>query len=248
MPATEDVWRNLRTMHVVSAASAFALLATTLWMMQADYADEWRGIQRVAYEAQAQQIDDDLLELDTQEFADKEKELEQQVKAAKEAVAARQAEVDPASKEVDHLDGEFQRLSRELKFQNAKRDKVRADYDLKVRDGLTSKKELEPYREIFDTEQGKATEMDLKLQDLQLKFDTAKAKLADLTKPRDEALAAKKKYETELVRLEKAKEKIAPDPRTQTGVAFKRWLMQLPIIEGFNGPLKLNQIWLPDLT
>ena len=43
MPATEEFARNLRSLHVVSAASAFALLAATLWMMQADYADEWRG-------------------------------------------------------------------------------------------------------------------------------------------------------------------------------------------------------------
>jgi cbb3-type cytochrome oxidase cytochrome c subunit len=250
MPATEDFARNLRTMHVVSAASAFALLAATLWMMQADYADEWRGIQRVAYEAQAQQIDEDLLKLDSKEFATREQELEEQVKQGKATVESHADLKRAATKEVDEFDGQFQRLSRDLKFQNAKRDKVRADFDLKVRDGLSSKEELAPYREIFNAEQGKADRMDLELQELQVKFDTAKARLAEVTKPYDAAVAAKKKFETELVRLQKAKEKIAPDPRvfSQTGVAFKRWLMQLPIIEGFNGPLKLNQIWLPHLN
>ncbi len=72
MPATEDNFRSLRTMHVVSAASAFALLAATLWMMQADYADEWRGIQKTAYKLQAQQIDEDLTSLTDKEFEAKE--------------------------------------------------------------------------------------------------------------------------------------------------------------------------------
>src|SRR6185295_9033753 len=107
MPATEDVWRNLRTMHVVSAASAFALLAATLWMMQADYADEWRGIQRVTYKLQAEQLDEDLrdlLSLNNEEFLKKEKELEENVKQAKELLKAEQDRVAEAEKEVNRLD------------------------------------------------------------------------------------------------------------------------------------------------
>src|SRR4029450_6531542 len=103
MPATEDVWRNLRTMHVVSAASAFALLAATLWMMKADYADEWRGIQNVTYKLQAEQLDEDirdLLELNHKEFEKKEKELKEKVDAAKKMLAAEQDRLAPVEKEV----------------------------------------------------------------------------------------------------------------------------------------------------
>ncbi len=249
MPATEEYARNLRSLHVVSAASAFVLLGATLWMMQADYADEWRGIQKVAAEAEAQKIDDDLLKLETKDFEAEEARLTEALQSAKEKVNENQAEVDKAAIEVSHLEGQSQKLTREVKFQNAKRDKTRADYDLKVRDEAP-RDELSKYRTIFEGAQTEADEMALKLQKLQTQLDDANKSLAALTKPRDEALAAKKKHETELDRLTKAKEIIAPDPKkwSEVGMAFKRWLMQLPIIEGFNGPVKVNQIWLPDLT
>src|SRR5260370_1329604 len=109
MPATEDVWRNLRTMHVVSAASAFALLASTLWMMKADYADEWRGIQDKTYKLQAEQLDEDiqdLLELNDEEFQKKEAELTRNYETAKKALNAERDLVAPAEKEANHLDGQ----------------------------------------------------------------------------------------------------------------------------------------------
>jgi hypothetical protein len=46
MPATDDYLRNIKTMHKVFCLSAVVLLACTVWMMWADYADEWRGYQR----------------------------------------------------------------------------------------------------------------------------------------------------------------------------------------------------------
>lgn len=245
MPATEDNFRSLRTMHVVSAASAFALLASTLWMMQADYADEWRGIQKTAFKLQAQQIDDDLTSLTDEEFDAKEADLKRQVKEAQQVIDDRKDKIAEAQKGVDHLDGQFQKLSREVKFTRAEKDKVRADLDLEVRDGKTGKA-LKPALEKFEEVEARVDKLELELQELQANFDEAKAKLAELTRPYDEAQAALKKQQTELVRLKKAKEKIDPPAFTEAG--FKHWLMELPIIEGFNGPIKPAQIWLPDLT
>src|SRR3974390_1034950 len=104
MPATEDVWRNLRKMRVVSAASAFALLASTMWMMQADYADEWRGIQRTAFKLQAEQLNDDirdLLALNNDEFAKKEAELKEKVDAADKVLKSERDRIAPVEKEVN---------------------------------------------------------------------------------------------------------------------------------------------------
>lgn len=244
MPATEDVWRNLRKMHVVSAASAFALLAATLWMMQADYADEWRGIQSIATEQEVEQIDADLKDLTTAEFEAREKDLVTKSDAAKEEVKSQREKVKEAQKKVDHLDGQMQNLTRSVKFQRAQRDADRATLDLQVRDGLLGKA-LRPAQEQFEKSQGLVDRLELELQELQAQFDAAKAELAKLTKPLDDAQAALKKHETDLARLNKAKEKLAPKEKL---VAFKRWLMEQWIIEGFNGPLKINQIWLPDLT
>src|SRR5207302_10472119 len=102
MPATEEFARNLRSLHVVSAASAFALLASTLWMMQADYADEWRGIQKAAYKLQAEQIDEDLKSLTDDEFKAKEAELSRQVNEAQKVIDDRKDQIAEAQKEVNH--------------------------------------------------------------------------------------------------------------------------------------------------
>src|SRR5260221_12550027 len=98
MPATEDNFRSLRTMHVVSAASAFALLAATLWMMKADYTDEWRGIQSLTYKLQAQQIHEDLTSLTDKEFEHRESQLKRSVEKAKDSDKEKKAEVVQAQK------------------------------------------------------------------------------------------------------------------------------------------------------
>lgn len=49
MPATDDYLRSPKSMHRVFFASAVLLLAVTLWMMWADYNDEWRTFQRQAF-------------------------------------------------------------------------------------------------------------------------------------------------------------------------------------------------------
>ena len=79
MPATENVWRNLRTMHVVFAVSSIALFASTLWMMKADYADEWRAIRKVAMRLEDRQLYSEYESLDNDAFAAKQKELKDNV-------------------------------------------------------------------------------------------------------------------------------------------------------------------------
>ncbi|MGQ0634677.1 MAG: hypothetical protein ACT4QC_08705 [Planctomycetaceae bacterium] len=243
MPATENVWRNLRTMHIVFAVSAVAMFAATLWMMQADYDDEWRPTQRVGFKLQAEQVRQEERALRTTDFEAQEQELQRQIDAAKEKLKHEDQAKKEAQADVNGLDAEFQKLNREVKFQRAERDKARADLDLQVRDG-TMGTALRPWLEAFDTQQTKTTDLETRLQELQGRFDAAKARFAELTKVRDDALAAKKKHDADLAKLEKTLAQIAPE---DWGRKFKRWLMELPIIEGFNGPLKINQIWLPEL-
>lgn len=45
MPATENTWREMKTMHLVFALSSAALLAVTLWWIIKDNRREWKPIQ-----------------------------------------------------------------------------------------------------------------------------------------------------------------------------------------------------------
>jgi cbb3-type cytochrome oxidase cytochrome c subunit len=245
MPASEDVWRNLRTMHVVFAVSSAALFGATWLMMDRDYADEWRPIQRVNFRLQADQLLAEKQAVKSPSFETEESELRKRVDEAKKSLESNSGERDAANTAVRQLEGEFQLLSRTVKEQRAQRDKARADLDIAVRDGALTRPALAPYQKVFDDVQANVDAMERLLQDLQTKLDDAKNKVAEITKSRDEAQAALKKHETELDRLDKTLAQIQP---TGTAEKFKRWLMELPIVDGFNGPLKINQIWLPELT
>ena len=243
MPATESVWRSLPLMHKVFAASALALFLATVAMFLGDYRDEWRKVQTVNQKLQTRQLEGDLSKLTTAEFEQKQSELKNSVEATDRLVAERKAKVEKVSAVVRKLDGEFQRDTQQVRFKRAERDVARANYDLAIRDSLDASTTL-ALKEKFNSAQALVDDLEFKLQQLTAKFDQAKAQRAELTRERDAAAADLKRHNFDLDRLETAKDKIAP-----TGLmAAKRMLMELPIVEGFNGPLKVNQIWLPNLT
>ena len=242
MLATENVWRSLPLMHKIFAVSAVALFGATLLMFRSDYADEWRKIQRVNNKLQTQLIDADLAQLTSGDFNKQLETLTSNVAAADTLVSERKADADTVAAEVKKLDGEFQKRSQEVRFKRAERDVARANYDLAIRDQLKSDVVLE-LREKFNKAQALVDDLESKLQVLQAEFAVAQEKKAQVTKEKDLAQADLKKFRFDLDRLSTAKDRIAP-----TGIAAaKRWLMELPIVEGFNGHLKINQIWLPNL-
>jgi cytochrome c551/c552 len=46
MPATEQTWRNPKLLHLVFGVTSVAMLGTTVWMLGADHAREWKNYQR----------------------------------------------------------------------------------------------------------------------------------------------------------------------------------------------------------
>ncbi|MFN0053275.1 MAG: hypothetical protein ACKV0T_13920 [Planctomycetales bacterium] len=245
MPATEEVWRNLRKVHVWFAASAVALFAATWLMMSRDFDDEWRPIQRVAQKLQVQQLQQEFQGLETTEFEAQQRALQERLTQAEERQKENLGSVSEVQGRLDAVDGQLQKLTRDVKFQRAQRDKARADLDIAVRDGTLTREGLRPWQTTFDLEQKKVDDMETALQKLQVDFDKIKAEQTALTKAQDDAKAAQKKHAADLNRLTKVMEQLHP---TNPLARFKRWIMEQPIIEGFNGPYKIQQLWLPDLT
>lgn len=243
MPATENVWRSPRLMHAIFAWSAFATLATTIWMLAADFDDEWRGVQKANYGLKAAKIEDQERAIETASFEAETKDLDQKVAEAKKQRDAHQAKIAELQKQVDKLESPLALANRSVRSNRAFRDKYRADLDLKVRDGVLGKG-LKPFQEKFDKQQKLVESEEIQLQELQARYDGLKAQITDLEKSYEDAKAELAKHNAALDRLEKAHANIDPSNWFKRG---KRDLMQLPIIEGFNGPLKINQIWLPDL-
>src|SRR5438046_1697287 len=83
MPATEQTWRSLRTMHVVFAVSSLAMLATTIWMLSADNNREWKPIQQTEMAIEAAAAESRIIEQKSNEYLTKHDELARALTAAR---------------------------------------------------------------------------------------------------------------------------------------------------------------------
>ncbi|MEW4527778.1 MAG: c-type cytochrome [Maioricimonas sp. JB045] len=243
MPATDQYWRNLSTMHKVFAVSAFALFAATIVMMADDQQRDWKKYQRVAEDLRVEKLQSELASYQSEEFQQQVAELEQQIEAASQDVEQNADRVAELQAELSELTGRIELLARESKFQNARRDVARANYDIGVRDQI-AEDELQQLLDRFEAEQSKAEEYALNLEQVVGRQDEIRSELSLLYEKRDEAAAEKKKLEADRDRLAEQIDSLRPEsPLVSAKRAFKQW----PIIDGFAPIYKINQEWLPDL-
>ena len=258
MPATEHFFRDQKKLHIVFAVSCVALLAGVFGMMVEDYADAWRGIQSKNFELQAAAKARDIAEMKAAEQFQAEKQrLESSIRKTEEELEPFKDLQASLEKELDSAVRLVEALALQLKSENANRDEARADYDLAIRDGLPQSV-LESRRTGYEEAQATCDATQLKLEEAQLSLDQigdpdaaeddeAKAALTTLRDKQQELDQYNKDYEklqADVVLAENALTLIKPD---DFWMKAKRWSMQLPILEGFNGPLRVKQDWLPDL-
>lgn len=244
MPATENVWRNLKTMHIIFAASTLVLLFVVLIMMYRDFSGEWRSYQREGRKLAAAQLRSKYQQsLQKLKSGPELKAAEARLAAANDKLRQQAPDFSKLTQERKRQEGALTGLIQEVKFKRAERDAARSSLGLLVRD-LADRAALDAGQKKFDKAQQQVDTLELKLQVDQAAFDAINRQVADMTKERDAAEAEIKRLGMESERLGKAVAQLEPD----TGLSkFKLWLMEQPIIEGFNGPFKINQIWLPDL-
>jgi mono/diheme cytochrome c family protein len=126
-----------------------------------------------------------------------------------------------------------------LKFGRADLDVVRSSYNLGVNEGLPEK-ELEERLEAVNKIKKKVDAQTLKYQEAKSHRLALDAVLTEATAKETVAKKALDDHLAKLAQLEKAKQ-----DRTLT---FAKDILTMPVIDGFNGPLKIDQIWLPKLT
>jgi len=258
MPATEDYLRPLPKMHRWFAVSMIVLFLATLLMMYFDHHDEWRAYQHRFFQLQA----DKLVAEENAKKAELanvspgvkltklEGAYEAKLNELKEAKKQKQEHLDQtvqdlASQEdnVKKLDNDYVMQMRKVREKRAIRDVSRADFDLGIRDQVPQAQVSELLAD-FNGKQSEVVELEAELDRRDEARNLAVADLKSKTKERDAAAAAIKAFEADIVRLEAAKDKIEPEAWIKS---FKRWLMEQPIIDGFNSHIKIKQDWLPDM-
>jgi cbb3-type cytochrome oxidase cytochrome c subunit len=244
MPATEDYLRNIKTMHKVFCLSAVVLLVCTLWMMWADYADEWRLYQREALRLVAERDRKRIAEIEADpEFKASLAQLDEEKQAADATLATHEArlkELEAAAREAS-IQASFH--MRGLRTERAKRDVARANFGLGVRDNLPAD-QLAALRQAFEQQEALVAEQEAVYKQLDLNAVLAKSQVDDLTADRDKLAKQLSDLESEISRRRKAIDKIEP---SNWFSAMKRDLMLLPIINGFNSPERIHQDWMPKL-
>ncbi len=270
MPATEDYLRPLPKMHRWFAVSMIVLFVATLLMMYFDHHDEWRAYQHQFFQLEADKIDAEeaakkaeltnvALGNGAKSAAKLQKSYETKLQELNEAKEAQQKKLEARLKETEHdlakredtvktLDNEHLMQMRKVRESRSYRGVASANYDLSVRDQVPEEK-MAALLKDFNEKRQAVDELEAELDRIEATRKAATDELKAQTKDRDAAVAAVKAFEADVLRLEAAKSRIEPEPNSMAGAVktFKRWLMEQPIVDGFNSHIKIQQDWLPDM-
>ena len=130
-------------------------------------------------------------------------------------------------------------LARNVKFRKAAFDKATADYSLAVGKGQTPE-QLASIQLDVDRVKSEVDQLTAILQAEQTHRKNLEAIFRQITAEQDVAEKNLKEHQRKIDQLHKALVERAPD--------VKKRLLELPILDAFNSPLKIDQIWLPNLT
>jgi septal ring factor EnvC (AmiA/AmiB activator) len=243
MPATDHFRWNQQKLHAVFAASSVVLLLAVYAMLRQDQADEWRGVQRNVFAIDAEMRRNDRARLEGSPEYEQLQQVRQQLsEATKETDAQKQANAELFRK-LSQQERTVESLEIDLKFRNSDRDEARANLDLAVRDGL-AEEVMAARKAEFELRQQRCDERQKELDAAREELAKLSAEAKAITATVDQLEADKTKLSAEYDRINGLLETIAPSNAVS---AFKRTLMEMPIIDGFNSHLKVVQDWLPTL-
>jgi len=130
-------------------------------------------------------------------------------------------------------------LAGQLKLRKAELDKNRADYELAVADDAPQDK-LDGLLALADAKRAEVAQATLDNQAANTHRKTLESLLRQLTAGEDAAAKELADHRQKLTQLTKTLKDRAPN----AGKA----VLELPVLDAFNGPLRVDQIWLPQLT
>ena len=130
-------------------------------------------------------------------------------------------------------------LAGKLKLRKAEFDKARADYELGIAEGAAEEK-VGGLLKIAEAKRGEVTQATLETQASNTQRKALESLLRKMTADEDTAAKALADHRQKLLLLSKTVQDRAPNAG--------KTLLELPVLDAFNGPLRVDQIWLPQLT
>ncbi|MFM1902364.1 MAG: hypothetical protein RLZZ440_264, partial [Planctomycetota bacterium] len=130
-------------------------------------------------------------------------------------------------------------LAGALKLRKAELDKNRADYELAVSDEAPADRQSSLLA-IADAKREEVSAATLAFQEANTYRKSLESLVSQILAAEDEAAKAVADHRTKLGLLQKTLE------QRKSNVA--KTALELPVLDAFNGPLKVEQVWLPQLT
>ncbi len=236
MAATDQTYRNQRTLDIVFGVSSVLMLLTIVWMFAQDYLREFKVEQRSFRDVEAAMANRAFLEALPNEvgsLADAERAVAEAKAEAEKARTDPDGKVHKAQVELARADADYRSLKAEYDSKESLYN-IAVDEDNKARaDALRA----ELYnsgglRDRRDAAKVRVEEATRKLQEDQKVQSEAERKQAD-------AEAKLKKMRTDLDRYRKLAK--------QKEWGWQDWILSQPVIDGFASPYKIQQFTLNDL-
>jgi cytochrome c2 len=127
----------------------------------------------------------------------------------------------------------------QLKLRKAELDKNRADYELAVGDGAEQAR-LDSLLALADKKRERVGAATLASQAANTHRKELEALVREMTRDEDAAAKALADHRSQLEQLSKTVKERGPN--------YGKTLLEMPVLDAFNGPLRVDQIWLPQLT
>jgi mono/diheme cytochrome c family protein len=231
---------NIDFLNVVFAASSLFLFLSVVWMVWDDYDREWKKMQRHfnALELQVTEAQraDAARKVDKNRLA----QLEAQLKAAQQSVAANQKQIDDLQAKLKDVDARLFRATADYQYMKATYDQDRYDFEATraadPKSSATAKKQ-----KIAEDEAKRLEELNLAKEKveaekaaLQQQLGQYTGKAATLAKQIEEATA-------EQTRLTKRIDVIAPS-------VLKDYFRNAPLLDFMAPTIKVQQIILPNVV
>ncbi|MFV0442087.1 MAG: c-type cytochrome, partial [Planctomycetaceae bacterium] len=248
MPATDQYWRNLPSMHRWFAGSMIVLTIATYLMVQKDESLAWRDYQREANAIKEETLRTQLAAFNEGDFVARLKESQDEIDAAEAALNQHSSEIAELDLKINAKQGELDAAQRSAKFKNAERDFSRAQIDLDVRDARPGSV-IEQGLGVFNAEQVVAETFGIRVQQIKSELDALKEQKTKVTASLEQALADKRTLTADQTRLQEQLALLSPadsalpkDERSRFRAA-KRDVKEWPILNAFNPHLKIQYDW-----
>lgn len=248
MPASEDFYRNQKKLHLVFLISSLGLFAATIWMLAADHIKAWKNYQRDFNTVNREVISEEIREKERLINQAKLDDVTRRLETAQEKLDDQARLKEQTQAELSQLQPELLSRERAAAFAKADQAQLMSQFDLVTKQlGVTTdpvrKQRLE--RDLERTKKGLASK-DHELARGIAAVDETKAKIAEREKVIEE-------IDKEVKEIGREREELLASLTTlqtalkATDYGLAETIRALPVIDGFESPVKIKQVVLEDL-